>query len=71
MDIKEVVNGIVHPVTNELIMKYNKINEGPLLCDIWMKAMYVEVGQMTQGYKDVKGMETIKFIILDEIPNIP
>ena len=36
-----------------------------------MEAMCIELGQLAQGYKDVKGMETTRFMTLDEITNIP
>ena len=34
----------------------------PLLRKLWMKAMFVELGQLSQGYKDKKGTETVKFM---------
>ena len=43
----------------------------PLLCDNWMEAIYIKLGQLVQVYKDTKGTKTIKFMALDEIPNIP
>ena len=45
--------------------------DDPLLCNIWMKAMCVELGSLAQGYGDTKGTDTINFMLLDEIPNIP
>ena len=36
-----------------------------------MKAMYVELGQLDQGYKDAKGKETVKFMTWNEINQIP
>ena len=36
-----------------------------------MEGMCIELGQLVQGCKDTKGTETIKFMALDEIPNIP
>ncbi len=67
---KEVVNSVVHPVTNETITKYAKLIDEPLLCDIWMKVMCIELGRLAQGYNDTKGMDTIKFITLKEIAKI-
>ena len=43
----------------------------PLLRDVWMKVMGVELGRLAQGYGDTKGTDTINFMLLDEIPNIP
>ena len=36
-----------------------------------MKAMCVELGHLAQGYGDTKGTDTINFMSLDEILNIP
>ena len=70
-DTGESCNGVDHPITNESITKYkNKIGE-PLLQDVWMKAIYVELGRLAKGYGDTKGANTIIFVSLDEIPNIP
>ena len=56
--IAEMANGIVHPITNETITKYQKLVEDPLLKDTWMKAMCIELGRLAQGYKDTKGTNT-------------
>ena len=50
-----MANGVVHPITNETITKYQKLVEDPLLKDTWMKAMCIELGRLAQGYKDTKG----------------
>ena len=71
IDLEEVCNGVVHPVTNETITKYHKLIDEPLLRDVWMKAMCIELGRLASGYKDTKGTETIKFLSLNEIANIP
>ena len=36
-----------------------------------MKAMCIELGRLTQGYKDAKETNTIRFLSLNEIPSIP
>jgi len=69
--IAEMANGVVHPITNETITKYQKLVEDPLLKDTWMKAMCIELGRLTQGYKDTKGTNTMRFLSLNEIPDIP
>ena len=71
MNIHEVANGVVHPTTKEIITKYQKLIDEPLLCDVWMRAMYKELGRLAQGYKDTKGTNTIKFISLNKICRIP
>ena len=39
VELIEMCNGVVHPVTKETITKYQTIIQDPLLRDIWMKAM--------------------------------
>ena len=53
-DIEEQCNGVVHPVTNETITKYKKMIDELLLCDVWMKAICIELGRLAQGYGDTK-----------------
>ena len=69
--IEEVANGVVHPVTKETITKYQKLVDDPILREIWEMAMCVELGRLTQGFGDTKGTETMRFLELDEIKNIP
>ena len=69
--IEEVANGVVRPVTKETITKYQKLVDDPILCEIWEMAMCVELGRLTQGFGDTKGTETMRFLELDEIKNIP
>ena len=71
MAVEEVANGVVHPITNETIKKYQKLVDEPILRDVWLKAMCKELGRLAQGYKDTKGTDTIKFMSLDEIRQIP
>ena len=70
-NIEEVANGVVHPITNKTITKYHKLIDEPLLRKLWMKAMCVELGQISQGYKDAKGTETVQFMTWEEINQIP
>ena len=70
-DIEEVGNGMVHPITNRNITKYHKLINEPLLREVCMKAMCIELGRLAQGYKDTKGTETIKFMTWNEINQIP
>ena len=71
VDIKEVCNGVVHPITKETITKYQTLSNDPLLRDVWIKAMCKELGRLAQGYGDTKGTDTIRFLALDEIQHIP
>ena len=75
--LKEVANGVVHPVTKETITKYKKLINDPLLRDDWMKGMCKELGRLAQEYREkgaddyVKGTNTVLFINLEEIKTIP
>ena len=71
IDIAEMANGVVHPVTKETITKYQKLIDEPLLRETWMKAMCIELGRLSQGYGDTKGTNTIKYLSLEEIKGIP
>jgi len=69
--LEEVCNGVVHPVTKQTINKYEHLVRDETLADIWRKAMCRELGRLTQGFDDIKCTNTIKFLTLDEIRNIP
>ena len=49
--LEEVANGVVHPVTKEMITKYRKLINDPLLRDDWTKGMCKELGRLAQGYR--------------------
>ena len=46
--MREMVNGVVHPVAKETITKYNKLIADPLLRDDWMKDMCKEFGRVAK-----------------------
>ena len=75
--VGEVANGVVHPVTNKTITKYKKLINDPILRDAWMKGMCKELGRISQGYgvegtdDYTKGTNTVLFMGLDEIKEIP
>ena len=75
--LKEVANGVVHPVTKETITNYKKRINDPLLRDDWMKGVCKELGRLAHGYGKegaddyVKGTNTVLFMDLDEIKTIP
>ena len=71
IDIEEYANGVVHPDTKETITEYKTLIEDPLLKDKWKKAMCVELGRLAQGYQDIPGTNTIKFMTHEEIKSIP
>ena len=66
-----MANGVVHPVTKENITKYKNLINDTLLRDTWLEGMCKELGRLAQGYGDVKGTDTLRFMSLDEIKNIP
>ena len=68
---EEVANGVVHPVTKETITKYKKLIDDPLIRDVWSKAMCKELGRLCQGFEDIEGTKTMKFLYLEVISNIP
>ena len=69
--IEEVANGVVHPVTKETITKYKKLIEDPLLRETWAKAMCKELGRLCQGFGETEGTDTMRFLDLEGIKNIP
>ena len=72
IDITEMCNGVVHPVTNETITKYAKLIADPILREVWLAAMAKELYRLSQGRDGItKGTNTIKFLSHNEIHNIP
>ena len=62
LNLEQVANGVVHPVTQKNHHKYKNLIEDPLLRETWMKAMAKELRRLAQGYKDTKGTNTIEFM---------
>ena len=52
IDLKEVCNGVVHPITEDTLTNYKKVIACPQLRKLWMKAMCKELGNIVQGYPD-------------------
>jgi len=52
---EEVANRVVHPVMKEMITKYQKLVDDPILRDIREMAMCVQLGQLTKGFGETKG----------------
>ena len=67
IDIEEYANRVVHPVTQETITRYKVLIKDPLLKDKWMKATWVELCILTQGYQDIPVTNPIQFITHEEI----
>ena len=51
--------------------KYHKLVDYPLLHKVCLKEMCVKFGRLSQGCKDKKGTETVKFMTWNEINQIP
>ena len=62
-----MANGVVHPITQETITKYEKLAQDPIMQDTWTKAMCKELGRLAQGFDTTKGTDTVFFMTIDEI----
>ena len=76
IDLDEVCNGVVDPLTKETLTTYTKVINSPALRETWIKAMCKELGNIAQGYSDgdkinEKGTNTVKFLTHEEIKLIP
>ena len=72
INIKEVCNGVIHPITKETITKYIKLMDEPALKDLWVPAMSKELHCLAQGKEGVTvGTNTIFYLTHDEIRRIP
>jgi len=61
IDIEEVCNGVVHPITKETITKYPKLMNDPLLKKLWVPAMSKELHCLAQGKKALPAVLTLSF----------
>ena len=68
---EDVANGVVHPVTKETITNYKKLIDDPLMRLVWSKTMYKELGRLCQGFGDTEGTNTMRFLDINGIRNIP
>ena len=57
-------------MTNETITKYIKLFNKPLLKYVLMKAMCIELGNLGQGYQDIKVTNTVKCMALNKSRHI-
>jgi hypothetical protein len=72
INIKEVCNGVVHPVTKETITKYTKLMNNPVLSPLWVPAMSKELHRLAQGKEGTTfATNTIFFLSNDKIRCIP
>ena len=68
---EEVENGVVHPDTKEMITKYKKLIDDPLMRLVWSKEMCKELSRLCQGFEDTEGTNTMRFLDINGIRNIP
>ena len=76
IDLEEVCNSVINPITKETLTNYKKVIACPELREVWMKAMCKELGNIAQGYSDgeninEKGTNTVRFLTHEEIRAIP
>ena len=71
IDLEEVTNRVVHPMTKDTITTYQKLSNDLLLAEIWKSAMCIKLGRLVQGFEETKGTNIIKFLTHNEICNIP
>jgi hypothetical protein len=62
---------VVNPETGETITKYEQLLKLPALQKIWSAAMCKELGRLANGWENEEGTETIEFMSIDEIKEIP
>ena len=67
----EVANGLVNPDTKETITRYSNTINDTVLRVVWLKAMCIELGRLSRGYKYTKGTQTIQYMTHEEIKCIP
>ena len=57
----------MQPHPKEPITRYSQLISDPVLQDVWLKAMCIELGRLSNGYKDTKGTQTIHYMTYEEI----
>ena len=67
---EECANGVVHRITKETLTKYQKVIEVPELREIWMRAMCIELGRLTQGFGTTAGTNTCVIMDHNEIKKL-
>jgi hypothetical protein len=63
--------GVVNPETGETLTKYEQLLKVPALKQTWSAAMCKELGRLATGWENEAGTETIEFMLIDEIKEIP
>ena len=71
INLQQFCGGVTHPDTGVNITSYRKLLKIPLLRDVWVKVMCKELGNISQGFGDTKGTNTVRFLTHAEIAKIP
>ena len=68
INIEEVCNDAVHPITKETITKFTKLMDDPALKDLWVPAMSKELHRLAHGKEGVAvGTNMIFYLTHNEI----
>ena len=60
--LEEVANDVVHPDPKETITRHSQLLNDPVLRVVWFKAMCIQLGRLSNGYKDTKGTQKIHYM---------
>ena len=61
---------VLHPNTGTPMLYKDLIKFGGT-CKVWSAGMCKELGHLSQGYKDTTGIDTIFFLVHEEITTFP
>ena len=61
---------VIHPETGK-VCQYKDLIQDPKTCNLWLEAMCRELSRLADGWNDIEGTQTIRFMNHDEIKNIP
>ena len=67
IQLEHTCNGVVHPITQETITKYETLANDPLLKEVWTQTMCKELGHLAQGWDSKEGTDTVFFMTPEEI----
>lgn len=73
IDIEHFCAPVVHPITGDIITKYNKLYKDPALKEDWIIAFGKEFGNIAQGDEltGTPGTNCVFVMSPEDIPNIP
>ena len=68
---QEYCTDVTHPKTGETITSYKILMQIPALMHVWDEAMCKELSKITNGWKEIEGTQTVRFLTHEEISAIP